>query len=333
MATGKLAPYRRKRNFQITAEPSGETTAPPSQRLRYVIQKHAATRLHYDLRLEVGGVFRSWAVTRGPSLDPKDRRLAVEVEDHPIAYGDFEGTIPKGQYGGGTVQLWDRGYWAPEEGYDPVKALRDGHLKFVMDGERLHGGWALVRMTDDKPDAKRHNWLLIKHKDDAALSAKDAGALMDEDRSVASGRSMEQIAQGHGAKPKPFIMTKGGKADAVWNSRPAGAGPAATPPVRSSKIPPFIEPQLCKSLERPPSGPGWAHEIKFDGYRVQLRVEAGKAAIRTRKGLDWTAKFPAIAHDGSVLPDVMLDGEICALDKAGQPDFAGLQAALSDEKT
>ncbi len=333
MATGKLAPYRRKRNFQITAEPSGELAAPVSQRLRYVIQKHAATRLHYDLRLEVGGVFRSWAVTRGPSLDPQDRRLAVEVEDHPIAYGDFEGTIPMGQYGGGTVQLWDRGFWAPEDGYDPVKALKDGHLKFVMEGDRLHGGWALVRMTDDKPDAKRHNWLLIKHKDDAAKSAKETGAMMDEDRSVASGRSMDQIAQGHGAKPKPFIMTQAGKADAVWNSRPAGVQTAKAPAPSPSKTPQFVEPQLCKSLERPPSGAGWAHEIKFDGYRVQLRVEAGKASVRTRKGLDWTAKFSAIAREGSALPNLMLDGEICALDKTGQPDFAGLQAALSDEKT
>jgi bifunctional non-homologous end joining protein LigD len=333
MPARKLELYRQKRNFDKTAEPSGETPAPASNRLRYVIQKHDATRLHYDLRLEVGGVFRSWAVTRGPSLDPRDRRLAVEVEDHPIPYGDFEGTIPKGQYGGGTVQLWDRGYWAPEDGYDPVKALKDGHLKFVMEGQRLHGGWALVRMADDEPDAKRHNWLLIKHKDDAATDAKGAAKLMDEDRSVASGRPMGEIAQGRGAKPKPFIMTKSGAADAVWNSRPAGAEPAAKAKPNPSKMPQFIEPQLCKSLERPPSGPGWAHEIKFDGYRVQLRIEAGKASLRTRKGLDWTAKFPAIALEASALPDAMLDGEICALDKGGQPDFAGLQAALSDGKT
>jgi bifunctional non-homologous end joining protein LigD len=323
MPSSKLAPYRSKRNFKITAEPSDEAAAPASHRPRFVIQKHDATRLHYDLRLEVDGVFRSWAVTRGPSLDPHDRRLAVEVEDHPIPYGDFEGTIPKGQYGGGVVQLWDRGYWAPEEGYEPIKALKDGHLKFVMEGERMHGGWALVRMADDKPDAQRHNWLLIKHKDDAATDAKAAAALMAEDRSVASGRTMAQIAKGEGPKPKPFIMAKAGAADAVWNSRPASGHEA----------PRFIEPQLCKSVERPPVGAGWAHEIKFDGYRVQLRVEAGKAAIRTRKGLDWTDRFCAIADAGAALPDAIIDGEICALDKAGQPAFAALQAALSDEQT
>ena len=338
MAARKLALYRSKRNFDVTAEPSGEAPTPASQRLRYVIQKHAATRLHWDLRLELDGVFRSWAVTRGPSLDPHDRRLAVEVEDHPIGYGDFEGTIPKGEYGGGTVQLWDRGYWAPEPGYDAAKALKDGHLKFVMEGERLHGGWALVRMEDDKPGAKRHNWLLIKHRDDAAEDAEAQSALMADDRSVASGRSMDEIADGRGAKPKPFIMAKPGKADAVWHSEPDRAAapqatPQAKPKTKAAAMPAFVEPQLCKSVERPPAGKGWAHEIKFDGYRVQLRVSGGKAAIRTRKGLDWTAKFAAIAREAADLPDCMIDGEICALDHDGQPNFAALQAALSDGKT
>ena len=336
MAAPKLELYRKKRNFDKTAEPSGKTAAPTSNRLRYVIQKHDATRLHYDLRLEVGGVFRSWAVTRGPSLDPHDRRLAVEVEDHPIPYGDFEGTIPKGQYGGGSVQIWDRGYWAPEAGYDPVKALEDGHLKFVMEGERLHGGWALVRMADDKPGAKRHNWLLIKHGDEAAQSAEQAAALLEEDRSVASGRTMAEIAKGRGAKPRPFIMAKGGAADAIWNSRPPGEDPAPAnpgPTAKSDKMPEFVEPQLCGSVDRPPCGAGWAHEIKFDGYRVQLRIHAGEARVRTRKGLDWTSKFPAIAREAQALPDGMIDGEICALDNGGQPDFAALQAALSEDKT
>src|SRR5438132_1151191 len=159
MKRRKLAPYRAKRDFKRTAEPEGGTAIRPAERLRYVIQKHDATRLHYDFRLELDGVFKSWAVTRGPSLDPNDKRLAVEVEDHPLEYGDFEGTIPKGQYGGGTVQLWDRGYWAPLEGFEDVgKALRKGELKFVMEGGRLHGSWVLVRLREDER-AKRHNWL------------------------------------------------------------------------------------------------------------------------------------------------------------------------------
>jgi bifunctional non-homologous end joining protein LigD len=220
MVDRRLTAYRGKRDFGRTAEPRGEVAVRASDRLRYVIQKHAASRLHYDLRLELDGVFRSWAVPRGPSLDPKDRRLAVQVEDHPLDYGDFEGTIPKGQYGGGTVQLWDRGYWAPEGGHDPGKALEEGRLEFFMEGERLHGGWALVRMKDDEPGARRRDWLLIKRADDAAKSAGQAVALMKEDRSVASGRTMAEIAEGRGAPPRPFIMAK---AAAPTASSAAGA--------------------------------------------------------------------------------------------------------------
>jgi bifunctional non-homologous end joining protein LigD len=166
----KLKKYQSMRDFARTAEPSGKAAGvKPSPQLRYVIQKHAATRLHYDFRLELNGTFRSWAVTRGPSLDPADKRLAVEVEDHPLDYGDFEGTIPKGQYGGGTVLLWDRGYWAPEG--DPDKMLAKGDLKFVLEGQKLHGGWVLVRMRPDKFGDKRNNWLLIKHKDKYAKTS------------------------------------------------------------------------------------------------------------------------------------------------------------------
>src|SRR5580692_4811750 len=160
----KLSTYRAKRDFKQTAEPKGSRSSRSRKsdiapRLRFVIQKHAATRLHYDLRLELDGVFKSWAVTRGPSLDPADKRLAVEVEDHPLEYGDFEGTIPKGQYGGGTVQLWDRGYWSPLPGVDPKQALKSGELKFTLEGERLHGSWVLVRMRHDRTNSKRTNWL------------------------------------------------------------------------------------------------------------------------------------------------------------------------------
>ena len=333
-----LSTYRKKRDFEKTAEPSGEAKVAPSKRGRFVIQKHDATRLHYDLRLEFDGVFKSWAVTRGPSLDPHDKRLAVEVEDHPLDYGDFEGTIPKGEYGGGTVMIWDRGYW---DGDDPERGFRKGDLKFTLDGGKLHGSWVLVRMRNDRTGGKRTNWLLIKHRDEYAREG-DANTVLDEDRSVASGRTMEQIAAGKGRAPKPFMLAKHirGKADAVWHSNRGEAAEARAaakaPPARGKKIaemPGFVAPQLCTSVERPPRGEGWGHEIKFDGYRVQMRVEDGEASLKTRKGLDWTGKFASIAKEGSALPDVMIDGEIVALDSKGVPDFSALQAAIADGKT
>ena len=355
MALGKLSVYRAKRDFSKTREPSGEAGLAPSQRLRFVIQKHAATRLHYDLRLELNGVFKSWAVAKGPSLNPKERRLAVEVEDHPLDYGDFEGTIPKGQYGGGTVQLWDRGYWQPEGPQTAEDMLRKGDLKFELQGERLKGAWILVRMRNDRAGGKRTNWLLIKRHD--GLEKEDDHILL-ADRSVASGRGMAEIAAGEGKKPKPFMLqgTSTLAADAVWHSNRGAAAEARAAKAKGSakaekgragadikslpargkkvaKLPAFLEPQLCKLLDRPPAGDGWAHEVKFDGYRIQARVEGGTVTLRTRKGLDWTSKFSAIAMACEKLPDCIIDGEIVALDHNGAPDFAGLQAALSEGKT
>jgi bifunctional non-homologous end joining protein LigD len=339
-----LSTYRKKRDFEKTAEPSGEVQVAPSRQRRFVIQKHDASRLHYDLRLEFDGVFKSWAVTKGPSLDPHDKRLAVEVEDHPLDYGDFEGTIPKGQYGGGTVLLWDRGYW---ESDDPERGFKKGDLKFTLHGDKLHGGWVLVRMRDDRSGSKRTNWLLIKHRDEHAKEG-NKNKILEADASVASGRSMDQIAAGKGRAPKPFMMAKSGsmKADAVWNSNrgEANEAPAASKKSSSrtavvpkgkkvSAIPDFVAPELCTLVDRPPGGEGWCHEIKFDGYRVQLRVEAGKATLNTRKGLDWTDKFGAIATEASALTDVLIDGEIVAIDRNGAPDFSTLQAAISDGKT
>lgn len=307
-----------------------------SSQLRFVIQKHAASRLHYDLRLELDGVFKSWAVTRGPSTDPNDKRLAVEVEDHPLDYGDFEGTIPKGEYGGGTVQLWDRGFWSPAEGKKPEDALKGGDLKFTLQGQRLHGSWVLVRLRNDRSGNKRTNWLLIKHRDEFA-TAGDAQSLLKADRSVASGRSMDQIAAGKGKAPTPFMLARDSvKSDAVWRSdredksksvlAPA-AKPAHGPSLKS--MPAFIEPQLCKLVDRPPNTGGWVHEVKFDGYRAQLRIQRGDAQIRTRSGIDWTERFSAIAEQARVLPDCIIDGEVCALDHNQMSSFAVLQAALS----
>lgn len=351
------------RDFAQTAEPSGRQKVARSPQLRFVIQKHAATRLHYDLRLELGGVFKSWAVTRGPSLNPHDKRLAVEVEDHPLDYGDFEGTIPKGQYGGGTVQLWDRGYWRPIGELSPEAQLKKGELKFELAGHRLNGSWVIVRMKGDRYGGKRTNWLLIKHRDKFALDAAAAQAVMEDDRSVASGRSMAAIAAGTGRSPKAFMLERAGKADAVWHSnrsdeavkppartvaRKASIATTSTARKRASsssrapakkasgkrdRMPAFIEPELCKLVERPPEGPGWGHEVKFDGYRLQLRIAAGEVTLKTRKGLDWTEKFQAIARAASKFPDAIIDGEVVALDDNGSPDFAALQAALSDGRT
>jgi bifunctional non-homologous end joining protein LigD len=332
----KLSTYRAKRDFRKTLEPKGSRrTAPRAtataspQRLRFIIQKHAARRLHYDLRLELNGVFKSWAVTRGPSLDPADKRLAVEVEDHPLEYGDFEGTIPQGEYGGGTVQLWDRGYWQPLPGTSAAEALKSGQLKFTLEGERLHGSWVLVRMRKDRSGSKRTNWLLIKHRDEAAAEPAKASALLEEDRSVASGRSMAAIAAGKGKAPTPFIA--GGapraKANAVWASKPASKR------ARRTVMPRFIEPQLCTLVDTPPGSAGWVHEIKLDGYRLQLRVEAGQVQLLTRNGLDWTARFPEIARAARALPDCIIDGEVVALDAHRVPSFADLQATLSEQST
>src|SRR5258706_6111236 len=307
MRRDSLAKYRAKRDFEQTAEPSGKASVSAAPQLRFVIQRHDATRLHYDFRLELDGVFKSWAVTRGPSLDPHDKRLALEVEDHPLDYGDFEGTIPKGQYGGGTVQLWDRGYWIPEGNRSPEEALAAGDLKFTLLGKRLSGSWVLVRMKFDRTGGKRTNWLLIKHQDDSA-KVGDSDRLLAIDRSVASGRKMADIAAGKGTGPKPFMLAtrKSAKADAVWQSKSAKGNdkplralrekPLRTQelPRRVAKpaaLPDFFEPQLCRSVERPPAGSGWVHEIKFDGYRIQLRVKDGKAKLLTRTGLDWTSKF------------------------------------------
>jgi bifunctional non-homologous end joining protein LigD len=346
-----LAKYRAKRDFSKTAEPSGITKVKASKGLRFVVQKHAASHRHYDLRLELDGVFKSWAVTKGPSLDPHDKRLAVEVEDHPLDYGDFEGTIPKGQYGGGTVMVWDRGYWDCD---DPERAYDKGKLHFTPEGGKLHGGWILTRMRKREGE-KRTNWLLIKHRDEFAREGKK-NKILDEDSSVASSRSMDEITAGKGRGPKPFVIAKKSRAPAKaeWKSHRASArasslkkrsrpvteqsrGSAKTGKKRKGTadrgMPPFIAPQLCSSVERSPSGSGWIHEIKFDGYRIQMRVESGNVSLKTRKGLDWTPKFGAIAAAAGKLPDCIVDGEIVALDHRGSPDFAGLQAALSDGKS
>jgi bifunctional non-homologous end joining protein LigD len=342
VASKKIATYRKKRDFSKTAEPPGKARIAASPNRRFVIQKHDATRLHYDLRLEFDGVFKSWAVTRGPSLDPGEKRLAVEVEDHPLDYGDFEGTIPKGQYGGGTVEIWDRGYWL---GDNPAKGLAKGDLKFALLGEKLKGEWVLVRMKHDRTGGKRTNWLLIKHRDEYAKTG-DADHVLDDDKSVASGRTIKQIADRRGKAPAPFIMNKRITADArAYKSEPTIANRSKTRDIdtkqtivrraRSHKddMPDFIAPQLCRTASRPPSADDWLHEIKLDGYRIQMRVEGGEVSLKTRTGLNWTDKFPAVAKAAARFPDTIIDGEIVALSKAGHPDFSAMQIALSEGRT
>jgi bifunctional non-homologous end joining protein LigD len=335
MPKSTLSAYRAKRDFTKTTEPSGEVKIARSKQPRFVIQKHAARQLHYDLRLEFDGVFKSWAVARGPSVDPADKRLAVEVEDHPLDYGDFEGTIPKGEYGGGTVQLWDRGFWQVEGDKSAAEAFAGGDLKIKFNGARMRGSWVLVRMRTDRFGGKRPNWLLIKHRDEFAMPG-EGDALLHEDSSVASGRTLEQIGQGVGQAPKPFILAQKerGRADAVWHSAVGGEAKAKPQPPGKrlvKELPAFVEPQLCKAVTLPTPLAGWGHEVKLDGYRTQLKVERGRAALRTRTGLDWTERFAALADAARALPACILDGEVVAQDEKGLPNFSALQAALAAE--
>ncbi|WAC48305.1 DNA ligase D [Asticcacaulis sp. SL142] len=302
--------YNQKRDFTKTAEPEGKLG--DGSGFRYLIQKHAATRLHYDFRLELDGVLKSWAVTRGPSLNPDDKRLAVETEGHPVSYGSFEGIIPKGQYGGGTVMMWDEGTWEPLE--DPHKGLKDGNLKFRLHGQRLTGDWALVRMKPRPQDKGRANWLLIKHKDEASTTDDAESWLETMATSIISGRSMDDIAKA---------------GNNVWNSRPKDTPAKAA---KSGKLK-FVPPELATLAVSIPQGDKWVHEIKFDGYRIQALIENGTARLLTRTGLDWTAKFAPLPEILGRLPvkSAILDGEIVAVDDDGRINFKALQATLSGE--
>jgi bifunctional non-homologous end joining protein LigD len=320
-----LETYNRKRDFARTAEPAGKVAK--GNRHRFMVQKHDASRLHYDLRLELEGTLKSWAVTRGPSLDPADKRLAVRTEDHPLSYATFEGTIPKGEYGGGTVMLWDRGTWTPAPGKDPVKTLAEGHLHFTLDGERMKGEWILIRL---KPRGKERgeNWLLRKIEDQYAGSP--TGLTDTYLTSVKTERTMDEIAAGKraAALPSSSSRRKPGSQPEKTQRPPRGPGLRRG----DGGIPKFREPQKATLVDAVPSGSAWLHEMKYDGYRCLLAVAGGKSKIYTRSGLDWTDKFPEIAAAArSIQCDAaLLDGEIVALDDEGKTGFSALQQAISE---
>ncbi|MEO8626564.1 MAG: DNA ligase D [Betaproteobacteria bacterium] len=350
--------YYDKRDFSVTPEPRGSVGEAIGGNGRFVVQKHAARRLHYDFRLELDGTLKSWAVPKGPSLDPGEKRLAVHVEDHPLEYGSFEGEIPAKQYGAGKVVLWDDGTWQAKG--DAAADYRAGRLKFELRGHKLHGGWNLVRMRKPAADGKE-NWLLIKERDDEARSDGEAEITVLAPRSVASGRLLEEIGgpdastwqsnRGDGAKDdNPRDAQKDDAGDGKDADQKPGHGKKSdhdkksaarthTPPREQrdlgveSALPKMIEPQLATLVSHAPTDAGWVYEIKYDGYRMLTRLAHGKARVFTRNGHDWTDRVPALAQAMQTLPvsEAWLDGEIAVLDAEGKSSFHALQKELSED--
>ena len=324
-----LREYHRKRNFAITPEPRGEEGRTEGR--SFCVQKHAATRLHYDFRLEMEGVLRSWAVPKGPSYDPADKRLAMHTEDHPLDYGDFEGVIPEGQYGGGTVLLWDTGTWEPLE--DPHKGYRAGKLKFRLRGEKLNGGWTLVKIRgrDARDDEK--SWLLIKETDETRRPGYDVTEALP--LSVATGRDMETIARERDAVWESKVVEKPARGDRwrpkIAARKAAEVSPADVRGARKGPLPRTLRPQLATLVTEAPAGDAWLHELKFDGYRILGRVQDGRVRLISRNGNDWTDNFPSLAAALGALPasQALIDGEVAVLLPDGTTSFQALQNALS----
>ncbi|MCL6742073.1 DNA ligase D [Sphingomonas sp. RB56-2] len=306
-----IATYNRKRDFSKTGEPRGRKLKGKGD--SFIVQKHDASRLHWDFRLELDGVLKSWAVPKGPSLAPEDKRLAVRTEDHPLDYGEFEGVIPKGEYGGGTVMLWDRGHWDPEPGKDPSKTIEEGHLHFTLEGERMKGEWVMFRLNG-KPGERQEPWML-KKVDDEFAKPDEGDALVEHCvTSVATDRSMAEIAAG---------------AD-VWHSNRKATGKTGRAKRKAGVGPPkFRPPQKATLVDAVPSGNDWLHEYKYDGYRLLIATAGGAATAWTRNGNDWTDKFRSIVRAAARLPaGCLIDGEAVALDKQGKPSFQLLQTLL-----
>jgi len=321
-----LSQYHKKRDFGITAEPRGKAGKKAAKQLRFVIQLHEATRTHYDFRLEWDGVMKSWAVTKGPSFDPEDKRLAVRTEDHPIDYNEFEGVIPDKQYGAGPVMIWDEGVWQPDN--DPRKMEKKGHISFTIEGERMKGHWHLVRMHTKE---KRENWLLIKGDDEYVLAKKDNASFLGKERtSVVSGRTMEEIREAGLGKTVKRVTKKA--AAAKPQKKAAGKKSRLTLSGLMKKYP---KPELATLVKEPPPGEGWIHEIKYDGYRLMAFIANGEVVLRTRGDKDWTHKFGALAKAFAALKveSAVLDLEACVVDDKGRTDFSALQEALSEGKS
>ncbi len=320
-----LRQYHQKRDFTRTKEPRGQLARKTGD--LFVVQKHAARRLHYDLRLELDGVLKSWAVTKGPSLSPADKRLAVRVEDHPLDYAEFEGRIPQGEYGAGSVIVWDRGRWSTEG--DPHKQLAKGHLIVDLDGGKLKGRWHLVHMRG-RDQRGKENWLLIKAEDAYATDKAGTDLLDAEPRSIKTGRTIEDVAASEvKIRRKPVERSNEKKSKAPRKSAAGIKG------AKSAQLPSFVEPQLASLAYKPPTGESWVHEIKFDGYRLVARIDRGHAKLKTRSGLDWTTKFVSLKKALEALPVVsaLLDGEVVVETDRGTPSFADLQADLSEGRS
>ncbi|WP_047488440.1 DNA ligase D [Terriglobus sp. TAA 43] len=342
----QLARYRSMRDFSVTAEPSGKQKSTSAASLPFVIQKHAATRLHYDFRLGWNGVLKSWAVAKGPSYVVADKRLAVQVEDHPMEYGGFEGIIPRGQYGGGTVMVWDQGTWEPH--VDVEEGLRKGSLKFALNGTKLQGNWTLVRMGGKAAQEAKPNWLLIKEHDEYERTPDDPAITEEMPDSAVTGRSLEQIAEASthiwnsketATEGQAWYRQRARGADTASSGTAKVTTPSKKAPTFNNaslaklpkeKLPEFIKPQLAQEATAPPSGDEWLHEIKLDGYRMQARKQGSRVQLFTRSGLDWTHRMKSVAEAIKTLPvqDAILDGEVVVLDEKGLSSFAHLQASF-----
>lgn len=307
-----LKKYRAKRRFGVTSEPQGLPLRPKTTEPIFVVQKHAARRLHYDLRLEIDGALKSWAVPEGPCLDPKVRRLAVEVEDHPLDYAAFEGRIPGEEYGAGGVIVWDRGTWVTLAD-DARKALAAGELKFRLAGEKLRGGWTLVKLPDGP------NWLLIKERDDAVRALAEYDVLVAEPQSVISGLAVEDLKNRAGPQ-------------AAKARKPKRINPRSIPGARLAALPEQMAPQLASDADEPSDAEGWLHEIKYDGYRTIVRLEGGAARLFTRNKHDWTHRYKALAKAFGKLQckSAIIDGEVAVQDARGVTSIDLLEKALSD---
>ncbi len=309
-----IATYNKKRDFSKTKEPKGRKLKGKGD--SFVVQKHDASHLHWDFRLEMEGVLKSWAVPKGPSLDPAEKRLAMRTEDHPLDYGDFEGTIPAGEYGGGTVMLWDEGRWVPEPGKDPTKTIEEGHLHFTLEGDRMKGEWVMFRLKPRKP-TDRESWMLKKVDDDFAEPEHGDELVEDCTTSVTTGRTMAEIASG----------------EDVWRSNRGGRKGGRGKTKASESPPAFQLPQLATLVDEVPTGSEWLFEYKYDGYRLLIATGAGAATAWTRKGKDWSDKFRALVKAAASLPPgCLIDGEAVALNTRGKPDFQLLQSTLKEER-